>query len=653
MPSKKTQVDEVTVSVVWNKLMNITREVGERVVHSAQSYVMANARDLGPVLLNDKGHIICQVEFLPCHCLLAEIPTKAILDKFGPLDEGDMVLGNDGFIIRSGHLPDWTFLVPIYHEGELVFYYHFRGHMADSGGAYSGSYFPQAYDCISEGINIPPIKIIEKSKVDEKAKEIIFDNIRTSAAVWSDCMLIYGSIQKGQDDIKTVIKKYGIDVVKKCCDEMMKRGEVAMRNEIRAIPDGEYTGETAVDWDGTTPDRPVWVRVKLTVKGDEMTFDFSDSMLCKDVDFVNSPLGNTYCFTYLPVYYATDPNVPRNHGALVPIKIIAPEGSITNPTRPRTYGACGCSIATEITDACTQALSKATKKAQGVFSRHYSVDVAGRLPIKDPRTGTDIEYFGAPFVEEGGSGAVEGYDGWDGMCGTVLAGVIKHGSVEVCENVMPFHWEQMNLAQDMEGPGQWIGARGSVGIRHCTSPEGATTLLMAGDASGTFFPPAGSNGAPYAPTGNIYMKRGGQKEKEFFPTMCMKPMFPGDILYTECMGGGGYGNPLDRDPEKIRLDVRDEYISVERARNVYGVVIDPKSLTDNPEDVAVDIKATEMLRKKLRDDPRYRHMDEVRDDVRNRKISVEEAKAKYAVVIKEDHGRLVIDYKATEKLRPH
>ena len=119
------------------------------------------------------------------------------------------------------------------------------------------------------------------------------------------------------------------------------------------------------------------------------------------------------------------------------------------------------------------------------------------------------------------------------------------------------------------------------------------------------------------------------------------------------MGAGGWGNPLNRDPEKIKLDVRDELISVERARNVYGVVIDPKSLTDNPEDVAVDQKATEELRKKLRNDPRYRHPDLVRDDVRAGKISVQEAKDKYAVVIKEDDGRQVIDYKATEKFRPH
>jgi len=649
MATQKSKVDEVTVSVIWNRLMNITREVGERVVITSQSYVMANARDLGPVLLTNEGDIICQVEFLPCHCLLAEIPTKAIIEKFGNLDEGDMVLGNDGHILRSGHLPDWTFLVPFYYKGELVFYWHFRGHMADSGGAYSGSYFPQAYDCISEGLNIPPIKLIEKGVIDEKAREIIFDNIRTSAAVWADSMVIYGSMKRGSDNIATLCDKYGLDTVKGVCDEMMKRGEDAMRREISAIPDGEYNGEAAVDWDGTVPDRPVWIRVKLIVKGDEMTFDFSETM--EQVDFVNSPLGNTYCFVYFPVYYATDPELPHNHGSLVPLHIIAPEGTVVNPTRPHTYGACGCSSATEITDACTQALSKATEKAQAVSSRHYSVDVSGRLPIKDPRSGQDVEYFGAPFLEEGGSGAVKGFDGWDGMCGTILTGVVQRGSVEICELLMPFRWDVLNIATDKEGPGEFTGARGADGVRVCTNPPGAVTLLMAGDASGTFFPPAGAGGAPYAPTGNLYMKRAGKTELEFFPTMCMSPMHTDDILYTECMGGGGWGNPLDRDPEKLKLDVRDEYISVRRARNAYGVVIDSKSLTDNPEEVAVDYKATEELRKKLKNDPRYRHPDEVRDEARASKLSMQEAKDKYAVVLKEDDNRIVIDYKETERIR--
>lgn len=649
MAPKKRAVDEVTISVIWNRLMTITREVGERVVTTSQSYVMANARDLGPVLLTEKGEIVCQVEFLPCHCLLAEIPTKAILEKFGKLDEGDMVLGNDGFIVRSGHLPDWTFLVPVYYQGKLVFYWHFRGHMADGGGAYSGSYFPRAYDCISEGINIPPIKLIEKGKVDEKAREIIFDNIRTSAAVWSDCMVIYGSINRGIEDIKALIEKYGSDTVKAVCDEMMNRGEEAMRREIAAIPDGEYYGETAVDWDGSVPNRPVWVRVKLTIKIDEMTIDFSESM--DQVDFVNSPLGNTYCYTYLPVYYTMDPDLPHNHGALVPIHIIAPDGKVVNPTRPHTYGACACHIGEEIIDACTQALGKATPKSMGSFSRHFSVDLAGRLPVKDPRSGQDLEYFAAPFLEEGGSGAVQGYDGWDGMCGASMSGVILRGSVEVCELMLPFRWDELNLATDSEGAGEFRGCRGTTAVRVCTAPLGAVTLLMAGDASGKYFPPSGVWGAPYAPTNELQIKRQGQEEKEEFPTMDMQPIFPGDVLYTLACGGAGWGNPLNRDPDKIKEDVRDGLVSTKRARVTYGVVIDPKSLTDNPEDVAVDYKATEELRRKLKNDPRYRHPNDVRDEARAGKISTKEAEDIYEVVLKQDDNRIVIDFKATEILR--
>jgi N-methylhydantoinase B len=292
LKEKGAEVDPITLSVVWNRLLTITRECGERVVHSSQSFVMAMARDMGPVLLTPQVEIVTTVEFLPCHCLLAEIPTGNILKKFGTLDKGDMVIGNDAHILQSGHLPDWTFLVPIYYGDELVFYCHFRSHQADSGGALSGSYFPRAYDCIAEGLNIPPIKFIEKGKVDEKVREVIFDNIRTPAAVWSDNQLIYGSIQRMEKDICELIDKYGLNNIKDCTREIIRRDELATRKQIAEIPDGVYLGQSACDWDGSVPDRPVWIRVKLTVEGDEMTFDFSESD--DQVDFINSPLGNTY-----------------------------------------------------------------------------------------------------------------------------------------------------------------------------------------------------------------------------------------------------------------------------------------------------------------------------------------------------------------------
>ena len=207
------------------------------------------------MLLDTDARIITSVEFLPCHCLLAEIPTKAILKKFGRLEPGDMVLANDAHIIQSGHLPDWTYLVPIYWRDELVFYMHFRGHVVDSGGALSGSYFPRAYDCIAEGLNIPPIKIVNQGKIDEVLREVVFDNIRTPAACWADLMLIYGSMNRAGKDICSLIDKYGLDTINDCTREMIRRDEEAMRGQIREIADGEYYGEMGVDWDGSTPDR--------------------------------------------------------------------------------------------------------------------------------------------------------------------------------------------------------------------------------------------------------------------------------------------------------------------------------------------------------------------------------------------------------------
>jgi N-methylhydantoinase B len=598
LEEKAVEVDPITLSVVWNRLLTITRECGERVVHSSQSFVMAQARDLGPVLLTPQAEIVTTVEFLPCHCLLAEIPTSNILKKSGKLNKGDMVIGNDGFIVQSGHLPDWTFLVPIYYRDELVYYCHFRAHMADSGGALSGSYFPRAYDCIAEGLNIPPIKIIERGEVDQKLREVLFDNIRTPAAVWSDNKLIYGSIQRMENDICELIEKYGLNTLKDCTREIIKRDEMATRKQIAAIPDGVYHGESACDWDGSVPDRPVWVRVKLRVEGDEMTFDFSDSD--DQVDFINSPLGNTYAFTYLAIFLHINPTIPHNHGSRVPVHIIAPEGKVVNPIRPHTYGACACSCACAIYEACAMALGQADpENAKACSARHFSVDFAGRLPIRDPRTGQDLEYFGAPFIEEGGTGAVKGFDGWDGETGSIHSGALKRGSVEENELAFPFLWSVVECEKDSEGAGEFVGGRGTYSERWCVAPKGAKTVLMAGDCDGSVHAPPGMAGAPPTFLGKIFIRREGSVKREVFRTLDMAEMYPGDLLITHAPGGAGWGYPLNRNPEKVRKNVQDGLVSINRARDVYGVLFKAHNMKD-PSALEIDDEGTEKLRKEMK-----------------------------------------------------
>lgn len=640
----KPSVDPVTLSVVWNKLLTITRETGYRVMFSAQSFVMGMVQDLGPVLIDPEARVLTQCEFLPSHTLVASTPSKIILSYFGnKLNKGDFVIANDGSIIKSGHLPDWTFMRPMYWHDELVCYCYFRGHQMDTGGALSGGYFPRAYDCIAEGLNIPPVKIINKGKINEELYGLILRNVRSSPAVRADNMVIYGSMTRTEQEIAALVDKYGLDTIRACFKEMIKAAEEGMRAEIKKIPDGEYYGETALDWDGSTPEA-VWIRVKLTVKGDEMTFDFSDSDAQRD--FINSPLGNTECFTFLAVFLTVDPNIPRNHGSMMPVKVIAPEGKVVHVTRPHTYGACACSSGTEICEACLQALGKAVPdKAAGAWHRHFSSDIMGRYSTIDPRTGMPEEFFAAPFVEGGGTGAVKGYDGWEGYGGHTTGGTIYRGSVEHCEMFLPFHWHTVRLLKDTEGPGEFTGATGLYGERMSSAPADARITIMTGDMDGLDFPPCGQAGAPYPPLPQQYIQRVGKKTRKILRTFDMVPFYPGDNIITIGGGGGGWGNPLNRDPEMVRQDVVGLKVSIKRARNVYGVIIKPRSLK-------VDYKATEKLRKLMKTNPLHNtHIDQVRDDVRSGKMSVKKAREIYGVVMKDDRGRMVIDFKETQKLR--
>lgn len=592
-------VDEVTLSVVWNRMLTYVHECGERVMISAQSLVMAFVRDLGPVLLTPEGDMIVSGDFLPHHTLVAEVPTKHILARFGKLEPGDMVLANDAHIIQSGHLLDWTCVIPIYWHDELVFYGHFRGHVLDSGGAYQGGYFPGTYDCYGEGLNIPPVKIFKRGEVNEDARDIILNNNRAPAAVWADLMLIRGSLLKLADDVCSLIDKYGLDNMRNCVGEMIRRDEIATREQIKKIPDGVYYGESAVDWDGTTPDKQVFVRVKLTVEADEMTFDFSDSD--DQVEFVNSPLGITHACTLQAVFWMFDSSIPHNHGVRIPVHIIAPPGKVVNPTRPHTYGGCGCSVGTQITEACSHALALAMPDlAMGDWSKHYSANASGRLPEIDPRTGRAREFFQAPFVEEGGSGAVKGFDGWDGIGANGGSGVSRRGSVEEQELSYPVRFDVVELMQDSEGAGEFVGARGTYTERVITIPEkGARYMLQTGDTSGDTYPGFGVVGAPPLPVNATHVLRAGKKRKEVIKAIDLNELHSGDVLYVKCYGGGGWGNPLDRDPEKVRFNAVEGLLSFRRAREVYGVVLTQKD-KENPETIAVNYKATSELRERLK-----------------------------------------------------
>jgi N-methylhydantoinase B len=271
----------------------------------------------------------------------------------------------------------------------------------------------------------------------------------------------------------------------------------------------------------------------------------------------------------------------------------------------------------------------------------------GRYPTIDPRTGLQEEYFVAPFIEGGGTGAVKGYDGWEGYGGHTTGGVLYRGCIEVTELFFPFHYHTVRLDPDTEGAGRFTGATGNYCERMNEDLPWNKNIMMSGNSSGQLFPQMGQNGAPPAPLPQMHLQRKGKgpKEREVFRCIDMTQVYPGDVMISHGTGGAGWGSPFDRDPRMVREDVEDMKVSIGRARDVYGVVMDPNTFE-------VDYEATEKLRNQLRDRPEYRDLNLVLQDVRSGKISWREARDVYRVAVKEDRGRVVCDFVETEKLRP-
>jgi N-methylhydantoinase B len=583
-------IDPTTFSVVWNKFEYIVEQACEKVLYSTQSFVTALVRDLGASLQDARGRLVVASAHLPVHTLIAETAMKGVNGKFGTdYQPGDYIIANDPYIVKAGHLPDWSFIKPTFYKGELIGFLQCKTHVADTGGFLPGGYGPGAYDIIAEGLNIPPLKMIKAGVVDKDLWEFLLKNVRNPNQVEMDAKLINGVLTQAEGQLCALCDKYGVETVKACMGQIIAAGEKAMRAEIEQIPDGTYSGESVTDWDGTT-DKPVWVRVKAIVKGDEMTFDFSESD--PQVTFVNSPFGNTYMYAMIAVYYTVSPTVPKNSGSMAPVHLIAPEGSVVNPIFPATVGACPVNIGCQIGEACLLALGKAVPdKALAGWGMHCCpINIGVEPRVIDPRTGKIKQYFAEHFASDAGSGGVKGYDGWPGVVNCGSGGNFMRPNIENYELEVPFRVLNYEVLQDWEGAGEFRGSPGTCVVFVADTAEGAPSYLMTGNSDSV--PRPGVAGGGDSPAVEMYIDSPNGKRR-VLRTKANEPVYPGEIITTKVPGGGGWGDPLNRNVEKVRDDVMDGVVSLQRAREVYGVLLAPETFE-------IHYEATQKLRNELK-----------------------------------------------------
>ncbi|MFQ5852560.1 MAG: hydantoinase B/oxoprolinase family protein, partial [Candidatus Binatia bacterium] len=445
------RVGPMTLSTVWHSFQSICREMRHVIDRTSQNYLIAQLHDVSVGIWDGTGRTVAIPIGLSVQYLGGKLSVEYVLNKFrGNLNPGDVILVNDPYHGYSCHLPDWGFYRPIFYQGELLFFTFCRAHQMDTGGAYPGGYFPNAYDIHAEGLCIPGIKVLEGDREREDVMELILNNVRWPQGTRIDNYAQIAATRVCEQRIVALLRKYGKETVLACLEEMMNRTENAVRAAIEKIPDGTYYGEAATDDDGTELDEPVWVRCEIIVKGDTLKLDFSRSDKQRK-GFVNCVFNSTFSNALSALFMFLDPDLGEYHneGSLRPITIYAPPGSVLNAQYPATVGASPVNMGHQIIESVVAAMSKAVPdRAIACWGKRYGHYIFGH----DPRTGE--KYVVTTFDMDGGAGAVRGFDGYEGATSIGTLGEVNKGNVEEIEMRFPWRSVRWEFATDTCGAGQ-------------------------------------------------------------------------------------------------------------------------------------------------------------------------------------------------------
>jgi N-methylhydantoinase B len=560
-----TTVDPVTLEVVCEGLIGIVREMRATVIRASYSPVIWDMDDFSCALFDAQGQMIAQSEDHPGHVLPMPWSVRCALEDFeGDLRPGDVVLLNDAY--RGGtHLNDVTMLSPLFEGGELIVFPAVRAHWADVGGSAPGSYSGLNTSIYQEGVRIPPIKIVEGGRLNRAAMALLLGNMRLPDDRQGDFDASLGACRIAERRIRRLLGKYGRKTVLDCIALNLDRSERRLRARIAALPDGEYVYEDYLEFYPEGRFDPVLMRLTLTVRGDELVADFAGSSP-QVPGVVNASLATTGAGVLVAVKAALDPEGPINHGTFRPIRLRAPEASIVDVRLDAPAGAHG--------EVRKRAVSVMLGALAQVVPDLVSGDLCGTsfpnaMGGRDPRRRRDYVYYEAPT---GGNGAWRGDDGPSAWGNIDFGNVRTIQSAEALESGMPLRVERSELRRDSGGEG---ATRGGLGLRReLRLLEGEARYSVLSDRA--VVPPFGVGGAGAGAPVEVAVLRDGEEQEIRTPgKVTGHPLRAGDVVVMQSAGGGGFGDPLARDPERVRQDVVGGYVSVERAREGYGVVLTP------------------------------------------------------------------------------
>jgi N-methylhydantoinase B len=555
-------LDAITLSVTQNRLDHISQQMGFVMVRTARSPIFSQSHDFSCFLAGPDGTVIAQADGIPIHTGSGGFAVEAILreakrDGIDGIRPGDVFVLNDPYVAGGNHLPDWVIARPAFAQGRLVGFACNRAHQSDIGGGAAGTYNSAATEIWHEGIRLPVLRLIEQGRVREDLWKLLLINSRTPEALDGDLRAMIGSARIGAEGIEAIAAELGTGQALAVFEGILAHAEEQQRAAFRALPPGTYLGEDRSDTD-CFETRDVWVRVAVTVREDgEAVIDFagtSDQIR----GFKNSSLANTYSAVFVALTSFFDPALPRNGGRFRAVRIVVPEGSLLNPHPPAPVTMCTVFPAHDVIHAVWKALGQADAKRA---SAGWAKNVFGVTAGNSARRGPYVLYHANAA---GGGGAVEGRDGFNSIGHLCTLGGFTLPNVEVYERAFPVRFLAQEFRTDSAGAGQF---RGGTGVHYAVNVEEPASYSFRGEGL-NYVSSYGIAGGSAGAEGRMLLRYEDGRE-EAAPKFGVRQL-PPLTLEAWSPGGGGWGDPKQRDRAAVERDVRDGVVSAEAAREVYG-----------------------------------------------------------------------------------
>ena len=588
--SSEERLSALNLAVMANRMDAICREMTNTVLHSARSAVIGIARDFSCAIITSDHEVLATAEAMPIHVFGMNIQTSIMSERHPGFREGDAFLDNDPYVGNS-HAADHTILVPVFHEGEHLFTVGIKAHQADVGNSQPTTYFAAARDVYHEGALIFPCVQVQRDYRDiDDIVRMCRRRIRVPDQWFGDYLAAIGAARIGERRLKAFIDKYGAKAVRAFIGEWLDYSERRARESIRTLPSGRLENEGCHD--PIQPFLPDGIPIKVTIDIDAdagfITVDLRDNPDCVDAGMNLTRVTSTMAAAQA-VFACLDPDIPHNAGSFRRLEVLLRENCVVGiPRFPHS-----CSVATtNMTDMIINLIQSAFATlgdgygfSQGNFCNGAGTGVC---------SGKDWRRDGAPYVNQmfmsaGGMAASAETDGMHGLVNPVSVGLVYRDSIEVNEQRFPFQVDSVRALVDSCGAGRRRGGPASeviFGPRH-------DPMLVINICNGLTILPQGVRGGLPSQAG-YQAKIAADGTREVYETDAYCHLEPGSRLHAIDNGGGGYGDPLEREPERVLDDVNERYVSRAKAAALYGVVIVG---AEEDDDLAIDVAATEALRR--------------------------------------------------------